>query len=41
VSVHAFIAWVAQAYDTGVVPDSIRSMIPDDAIASLAFPAEP
>lgn len=41
VSVHAFIAWVAQAYDTGEVPSSIRAMIPSDDIASLAFPAEP
>ena len=41
VSVHAFIAWVAQAYDTGAVPTSIKAMIPDDVMATLAFPAEP
>jgi Rieske 2Fe-2S family protein len=41
VSVHAFIAWIAQAYDTGEVPSSIGAMIPEATIAGLAFPAEP
>ncbi|MFL6069713.1 MAG: aromatic ring-hydroxylating oxygenase subunit alpha [Actinomycetes bacterium] len=41
VSVHAFIAWVAQAYDTGEVPTSIKAMISEDVMATLAFPAEP
>jgi Rieske 2Fe-2S family protein len=41
VSVHAFIAWMAQAYASGTVPASIRSMIPDELMSTLAFPAEP
>jgi Rieske 2Fe-2S family protein len=41
VSVHAFIAWMAQAYTTGDIPRSMGAMIPPSRVATLAFPAEP
>jgi Rieske 2Fe-2S family protein len=40
VSVHAFLAWVAQAYSTGHVPPSIGAMIPSEQVNALAFPTE-
>ena len=41
VSVHAFIAWMAQGYATGDIPRSMGAMIPPSRVESLAFPAEP
>lgn len=40
VSVYAFIAWMARAYADDRVPASIRSMMSDEQVAALAFPAE-